>query len=302
MANQKEWLLKNAKNLLLMILGTWILAFGTAVFIIPFDMVVGGMSGIALVLDALIPLEFFTVEVLIAIVTWGLFLFGWLLLGNAFALKTLISAIVYPIGVWAFSFLVDPAVLGGMFYLQESAYQELSLVLAAVAGGALIGVGCALTFLCGGSTGGVDIIAFAVCKAFKRLKSSSVLFFVDAIIIAAGMFLHQDLIISLLGIFSAMITATVIDKIFLGGNAAFVAQIVTDQPDAINHAVIETMQRSTTILDAVGGYSRTSKKMLLVSFPMRQYARLIEVINDHDQNAFVTIHRAHEINGEGWTR
>ncbi len=302
MEGKKTWVLQNAKNVLLMILGTFVLAFGTAVFIVPFNLVVGGVSGLALIFDGLITFEFLNVEIWIAIITWGLFFLGWILLGNAFALKTLISTIVYPIGVWLSSYLVDPNVLGGLFYLQSSPHTELALILASVAGGVMVGVGCALTFLCGGSTGGVDIIAFTICKFFKRLKSSIVIFMIDASVIVAGMLINHDLIISLLGILSALITAIVIDKIFLGGNVAFVAQIVTDYPDQINRAVIEKMERSTTILDAVGGYTLATKKMLMVSFNMRQYAQLLQIVHTHDKNAFVTIHRAHEVNGEGWTR
>ncbi len=302
MGAKKEWLLKNAKNLIFIVLGTWALSLGTAIFIVPFDLVVGGMSGLALVIDALIPGEWISFEVVLTIVTWVLFFAGWIIMGRGFAMKTLISTIVYPIGTWIFGFLVDPNVLVGIFYLQSSVHSELALVIAAVGGGALIGIGCALTFLCGGSTGGVDIFAFAICKVFKRLKTSYVIFFVDASIIGMGLILNRDLVLSILGVFSAMVTALVIDKVFLGGTAGFVAQIVTTRHEEINRDVIEKMGRSTTILDAIGGYSQTPKKMMLVSFNMNEYSKLLQIIHACDRSAFVTIHKAHEINGEGWTR
>ena len=66
--------------------------------------------------------------------------------------------------------------------------------------------------------------------------------------------------------------------------------------------VISKLNRTTTVFDAVGGYSGEKKKIVMVSFTMRQYAELIAVINSMDKTAFITIHRAHEINGEGWTR
>jgi uncharacterized membrane-anchored protein YitT (DUF2179 family) len=61
------------------------------------------------------------------------------------------------------------------------------------------------------------------------------------------------------------------------------------------------MSRTTTIVDAVGGYSGENKKLVMVSFNMRQYPVFTQIISSIDKNAFVTIHRAHEINGEGWT-
>ena len=298
---QKEvW--RSAYNLILVVVGTLILSFGTAVFILPFDLVAGGMSGLAIVIDAIIPSEIITVDRVIAVLTWLLFFVGLLIFGKAFAAKTFISAILYPMGITLFLKLTDPNVLGGVFCLQTSQYRELPLILAATVGGALIGVGCAVTFLSGGSTGGTDIIAFVLCKIFKRLKSSTAIFLTDVSIILLGVFLTKDLILSLLGILSAMITAAVIDKIFLGGTSALVAQIVTERAEEINQGVIDLMERSTTIFEATGGYSKRKKQMITVSFSMRQYTLLMDIVHRADPVAFVTVWRAHEIRGEGWTK
>lgn len=290
------------KNLFLVVLGTVILAFGTAVFILPFNLVVGGVSGIALVLDALLPYEFITVDLIITVLTWVLFFIGLIVLGKDFAMKTLISTIVYPPALSAFLHLVEPNFLGGFFDLTASSYSELSIMLAAVVGGVCIGVGCAVTFIGGGSTGGVDIIAFSLCRVFKRLKSSYAIFFIDATPVVLGMFIIGDLVLSLLGILSALISAVMVDKVFLGMSRAYVAHIVTDKYEEINRGVIEVLERTTTIIDAVGGYSGDGKKMVMVSFTMAQYNNLMDIIKKNDKYAFVTISQAHEINGEGWTR
>lgn len=298
----KKELCNQIRNVILVVVGTLILAFGTAVFILPFNIVAGGMSGLAIIIDTLIPIEAITVDMIITVLTWVLFFLGLVFLGKDFAMKTLISAIVYPVGISLFLRLADGGVLGGLFCLKTSGYTELPLIISATVGGALIGVGCAITFLSGGSTGGTDIIAFLICKVFKRFKSSVAVFLVDAIIIALGVFITNDLILSLLGIVCAMIGAFVIDKIFLGGTVAFVAQIVTNEGEAINRAVIEQMERSTTILSAKGGYSGKEKQVLTVSFSMRQYTQLMSIILRTDPTAFVTVNKAHEIRGEGWTR
>ena len=93
-----------------------------------------------------------------------------------------------------------------------------------------------------------------------------------------------------------------VDYVFLGSSKAFVAQIISERCDEISQEVIHRLDRSTTIIDAVGGYSGQSKKVVMVSFTIRQYSDLIDIINAVDSKAFVTISRAHEINGEGWTR
>ena len=290
------------KNLLLVVSGTLILSLGTSLFILPFDLVTGGVSGIAIVINKALPLEALSVDVIVSIVTWVLFFVGLLVLGKAFAMKTLISTVIYPIGVSLFMKLASPDFMNGFFCLQASRHAEISLILATVLGGVCVGAGCAVTFIGGGSTGGVDIIALTVCKIFKRLKSSVVIFIVDAVIVASGMFIIGDFVLTLLGILSAFVAALMIDKVFIGNSRSFIAQIITVEYERINKEIIERLDRSSTVMDVTGGYTGAPKKMLMVSFKVNQYAELMNIINKNDNKAFVTIHQAHEINGEGWTR
>lgn len=303
---------RSVKNILLVVLGTIILSIGTSVFMLPFNLVTGGVSGYAIVISNAvqwipaevlkhIPQELISVETIITVLTWGMFFLGLFVLGRGFAIKTLVSTIVYPIGVAVFSNLIRENVMNGFFNLSK--YDEaVGLILATVFSGVLIGLGCALSFLGGGSTGGVDVIAFIICKIFKRLRSSVVIFAVDASAILLGMFVIKDFSISLLGIVSAFIAAYVIDKVFIGGQSAFVAHIITEKPDEINRFVIEKLDRTSTIIDVTGGYSGEKKKMLMVSFTMKEYSELMNIINQTDKEAFMTIHQAHEINGEGWSK
>lgn len=293
------------KNILLVVIGTVILAFGTGVFLFPYNIITGGIAGISITLNNLIP-EFQigslrSYDIYVFVVTWGLFIVGLFVLGKSFALKTLISTIVYS-PIFSLSVrLVENNVFNGFFDIAAN-YGEMSVLLGAVFGGAFVGVGCAIAFLGGGSTGGTDIIAFVICKWFRKLRSSVVIFVVDVAVVLAGIFVIKDLTLSLLGIASAFICAIVIDKLFLGESQAFIAQIVSDKYEAINQAIIGKLDRTTTILDATGGYSGQEKKVVMVSFTMRQYSTLVNIVNIIDKTAFVSIHRAHEINGEGWTR
>lgn len=290
------------KNISLIILGTLTLSFGTAVFIIPFNLVVGGVSGLAIILDNLISVDFITVNLLVTVITWTLFFIGFFSLGKSFAFKTLISSIVYPIGISVFSKLSSPDVLNGLFYIQGTKHADIAILIAALFGGVLIGTGCAVTFVGGGSTGGMDVLAFIICKLFKRLRSSVVIFMIDSATIILGMLVLKNLIVSLLGIISAFVSALMVDKIFIGGSKAIIAQIISDNCDEINREIINRLERTTTLVNVTGGYSKAKKDMLMVSLTMSQYAELMSIINRIDKNAFVTVHRAYEINGEGWTR
>lgn len=291
---------------ILIVLGTVVLAFGSAVFLVPFDLVVGGTSGIAVVLKSLFPeglspeqTELY-VNVIVSAITWGLFILGLVLLGRDFALKTLVSTIVYPIAFALFYKLVDPTVLGGYFYIQNNPNSELALVFAGIVGGGMLGAGSALAFLGGGTTGGTDILAFLICKFFPKLKISRVTFMVDASIILLGVFAINDILISGIGIFSAYVSSLVIDKIFVGGKTACVAHIVTTTPEQISRDVIKILDRTTTVMECKGAYSGEHKNVVMVSFTMREYREILSIVSKYDKKAFITVNKAHEVSGEGW--
>ena len=203
------------KNTILVVLGTIILAFATGIFVLPMTIVCGGISGIAIILDALIHLEIFTVDVVMFFLTWGLFLLGLIVLGKAFAIKTLLSAMIYPPLLSLFLRLSDLSLFAGVFNLQGYADRVSAQILAAVMGGVFVGLGCALTFIGGGSTGGVDIIAFCVCRACSRLNPATVIFFIDLFTIALGMIVIGNLLLSAFGILSALVSALVIHAVFM---------------------------------------------------------------------------------------
>jgi len=200
---------------------------------------------------------------------------------------------------------------GGMFDLTKYVAENgtgnsgnfyAAAIVAAVFGGVLIGVGCALTFRGGGSTGGLDILALIVVKYAKRVKSSVMVFVFDASVVVFGIFAVKDFIMSLLGITSAFVVAFVIDKVFIGEKKAFIANIISDEHTKIRKAIISKLDRTCTIIEAKGGYTDTKRPIIMVSFTMPEYAALLAIVDSIDKNAFITIHRAQEINGEGFTK
>lgn len=297
----KEQIIKSIKNTLLVILGTLVVALGTELFIIPADLDIGGLSGVAIVLKyAGVPVE---PELIITIFNWVLFFLGLIFLGWRFSAQTLCSTITYPIGLYLIKFItakMDFLVLVNAPSL-EGNVAFISL-LSSVFGGLLVGSGCAITFLGGGSTGGVDVITFIICKYIKRIKSSQMIFIIDALIVLLGFIVNpnHDIALCLEGVFSAFVAATVIDKIFIGSSKMFVANIITDKYEEINSDIIKRIDRTTTIFDIVGGYTKKNKKMLMVSFSMSDYNEVIRIVYEKDRSAFMTISRAHEIKGEGF--
>ena len=259
------------------------------------------MTGLAIVLAQWLPFDV-GIDFYISILTWLLFLTGLIFLGRRFAAKTLLSSVFYPIFFSLFHALVDPDVFGGLFVLQNTVYRENAVLLASVFGGILVGLGCAVTFLAGGSTGGVDVLAFILCKALKRVKSTHMIFAIDAVVVILGVFAIGDMVLSLLGIVSAFVCSVIIDKVFLGSTNAYVAHIVTTESQLITAQVIEQMARTATVVEAVGAYSGQQKKMVIVSFGIREYSTLMRIIDGNDDGAFVTVYKAHATRGKGWSR
>ena len=198
------------KNFLGVIVGTLLLAFGTAVFILPSELIAGGLSGLALLVAEVVPERILTPDNIIALLSWGLFLFGKFTLGKSFSRKTLLSTIVYPLGL----FLFRPLAGYGLWDLEAIWGYESALLLSAILGGVFVGTGCALTFGSGGSTGGIDIVALIIGRRFPDIKYEMVIFTIDAFVIILGFFIHHDFRHSFLGILCAAVTALTIGRLF----------------------------------------------------------------------------------------
>lgn len=313
----KRALKRELMNIFYVILGAVAMTIGVGMFFKPFSLVTGGVSGLSIALFNLTdPLPIFqiaghdyTMEVYTAVITWTLFFIGWIFLGKRFALKTLVSSVCFTAFLPVVTTLsTSDMFFKGFFNLQNKVDSAVAgdqyalAIVAAVFGGVLIGVGCALTFRGGGSTGGLDILALIVVKYAKRVKSSVMVFVFDASVVVFGMFAVGDFVMSLLGVTSAFVVAFVIDRVFIGEKKAFIANIVSDEHAKIRKAIISKLDRTCTIIEAKGGYTDIKRPIIMVSFTMPEYAALLAIVDSIDKNAFITIHRAQEINGEGFTK
>ncbi len=297
----KKQIIKSIKNTLLVILGTFIIALGTELFILPASLVTGGLAGIAVCFkygEANIDSEF-----VITVATVLLFFLGLIFLGWRFSAKTLVSTITYPISLYLIKWIVAELDFLLIFNSPSlSGHTPIMVLLSSLFGGVLVGAGCATTFLGGGSSGGVDIVAFILCKYIKKLKSSQGIFIMDSAIVIAGFLFNpeHDFALCLEGVLSAFVAAIVIDKVFIGNSKMFVANIITDKCDEITDDIINKIDRTTTLFSVIGGYTKNDKKMIMVSFSMNEYNELVRIVYQRDRSAFMTISRAHEIKGEGF--
>lgn len=292
---KSESLSRKFKDLIWILMGNIILAFGTRVFLLEHSLITGGTSGISIILEELTHGQI-DVNLCITILTWVLFFLGFLTLGFRFAINTLISTIVFPPLLYLFSTFIE------VFpWLSLSSTSEVSQLLSGIFGGVFVGVGCGLTFIGGGSTGGVDCLSLAANK-YLHIKTSTASFLIDATIVLIGFIVFKNLQNCLIGIISAITSALMIDRVFLGQSTSFIAFITTKKYNEVSQRILRDMERGTTFFYAEGGYTGDDYKVVEVVFDRKEYRDLQAIIVDIDPHAFVTTLRAHEVNGDGFKK
>ena len=199
-------------SFLLVALGTVLISAGTALFILPFELVTGGISGLSIVISRIYPFSEIPIALIASGITWACFFIGWGVMGRSFAAKTLLSSLLYPPLLSLFISLFSADSLGGYFHLPSSAYGADAVIICALFGGATIGIGCGIAFKGGGSTGGTDVFALIAADKSKRLSASAAVFLTDGAIILLGAVSTGDFAKTLMGILTAVLTAFFIQK------------------------------------------------------------------------------------------
>lgn len=292
---------KQIINYLLVALGTFLLTFGTVIFLTETELVAGGISGIAIIIQHFVNVQIYDYVVLaLTVVFW---LLGLILIGKDFAMKTLFSSILY-IG---FTFLFTRLEFFNKLAIEfsgkttETGQTVGNLILCSIFGGMFIGGGVATTFLGGGSTGGVDVFQILFRKWFG-IKESITSVMVDIIVILVGMFAMQLWNESLCGILSCVITAMFIETIYIKNQSSYQADIISDKWEEISRYVQDELGRGATVIQAVGGYKGDERVILRVVFDKMQYEKLSQFIADVDPKAFVTFTQTNAVYGEGFEK
>lgn len=288
--------IQSIKRNIFIILGSLILGVGCGLFLVPYNIVSGGVTGIGIILSNAVPAWAGQAEVIVTIVTWGFFFLGLIFLGIKFAVKTLIATIVYPLALILGTFLYEQ--VPGLSLGAIENIDGIHTLLAGLFGGLFVGAGVALTFLGGGSTGGVDVLTLIVQK-YTNIKTSYVTFIIDASIILISHIFSGDLTTTLIGVTSAFVTSMVIDKMF-DAERNVIVNIISKKHDEINKFVLKSLDRGSTLLKSIGGYSKEELQVLQVVLNIREYYILQDIIAKVDPTAFVVVSRAMSVRGEGF--
>lgn len=272
-------------NTLYVILGTFLLCLAVELFILPFNILSGGVAGIAVILE---PLTGWDKTTFANILTVSMLFIGYAFLGREFFINTVISSLCYPLFNSTLAYFVTKP--------------DIDIVLASFYGGLLAGIGVGLVIKTGASTGGMDVPALILHK-WTGAKIGVTALCIDGLTVLFGWSIY-GLSNVLVGLVSVFVSSYAIDRVMTigsGGMGSKSVQIISSKwPDMID-TIYKELGRGATIIDACGSRSREERKILLCVVDNNQYARLIEIIEEIDSTAFVITTDASDMHGEGFT-
>lgn len=267
-------------------LGTAIYAFGLLYFIIPNQLMEGGVTGITILLNYAFGISPSISNLFLNI---PLFLLGWKILGGRQSIYTGIGIGSLSFFLWIFEKMIE----NGWIQTFETDY-----ILATLYAGVTLGAGLGIVFRFGGTTGGSDIVARIMNRKYG-FSMGQVILTIDIIIIALSLFYvaKENILYTLVAVF---IASKVIDFIQEGAYAAKAFTIISDNAPEIADIITKEMDRGVTLIPAIGAYSKQSKYMAYCVVSRQEIRRLHQIAKSVDSRAFIIISDVHDVHGEGF--
>lgn len=266
-------------------------AVSVDVFSAPNEIVPGGVTGISTVLNAFFGLPIGTMMLLL---NAPIFICGVIFVGWKYVARTGIGLLAVSVAID----LLEPIL---------PKYTE-NMLLASIFGGVLMGVALALIFMRGGSTGGTDVVARIFGKYFPAVTQGKLIMMIDMVIIAGSSFafgkaagsFESGLNAALYAVIALFVCSTALDKVLYGNKTGCQVFIITNNPEEVNRAIIEQMDRGTTLLQGRGGYSGNERQIIMCAVRNNELYRVRSIVRDIDHNAFMIVGTASDILGEGF--
>lgn len=281
------------KEFLLINLGVFLVALSFETFLDRYNIIVGGVSGLSIILNNTV-LSFIPTPLIVLIINTVLLLIALLFLGKSFFFKTVYGSIMFPVYAWLIAIMIKSIPPDNLFKIEQDYF--IIVVISAV----IMGSGLGLAIKYGASTGGTDILQYIFLKYFKMPLSFS-LIFIDGVVIVIGAFINNSFASVLYGITFVFISGYFLDNIVFGGFNVRAAHIITKKSDEVKQKIYQTLGRGVTELYSRGGYSGIDNKMLVCVMTTREYYILRSIVQEIDSEAFMYVMKASEVRGEGFT-
>ena len=273
---------RKIRNYLIITISAIIYAVGVSLFLDPNNLAPGGVTGISIILNRIIPIQTGTWILLlnIPLLLLGMWKFGW-----KFIFSTLYAVV-------AVSIATD--ILAPIGALTDD------LLLAALAGGSCVAVALGLIFRAGATTGGVDIIVKLLRLKYPHLKTGFLFMLIDISIAASSGLIFGNLEVVLYAVVAIMVSARTIDVVLYGTDEAKLIYIISDVSEKISDRLLNEIDSGVTYLHGQGAYSNQNKKVIMCVTKKQQAPGIEEIVKEEDPQAFMIVSSASEIFGEGY--
>lgn len=275
------------KNFIGMTLGAVVFSAAIALFIDNLSLAPGGVGGIAILLNRIVPA--LDTGAWILLLNIPLLIVGLIIFGKKFLVSTVYTTVLSSV-------LVD--------LIDQYAHPYLpitdNVMLGSMAGGALLALGLGIVFRSGGTTGGMDIVVKLLRRRFRHMKTATLYMFTDIAVVLLTIPVMRNLESAMYSTVSLIVTNIVLDKVLYGGEGGTLFYIVTETPDAIAKHILEELELGITYLSGEGGYTGDPKRVILCVARRQLAPKIRDVVKAEDPNAFLIVSRASEVLGEGF--
>ena len=284
MSKVKKTAKESAKTVIYIILGNAILAFLVAAFIIPHNIIMGGTTGIAIVLSKFFH---FDTAVFVFILNAILLILGLIIIGKKLFFTSVASTILYPVMLALFQ------KIPGIDKLTDNT------LLASLFAGVLMGLSLGLVMRVGSSTGGMDIANLILSKWTH--KSVAIFVYLTDIIVVGAQAVVADSESIMMGIVVLVLESLVLDQIMVFGQSQIQLYVVSQKYEEIKKRFLTELQAGVTLSHIQTGLLEKDQKSVICIIPSRKLYRANEIINEIDPGAFITITKIKEVHGRGFT-
>lgn len=272
---------KQLIRLMIFIIGLFIMAISFNLFLLPNEIVYGGIGGLSIAIKKLFNIEPATFILISSVV---LLIINFIIFGKKGALNSVIGSLLFPL------FIKITKDINYLIIIENQ-----NTLLMAIFGGLFIGIGLGLTIKTGFTTGGTDVINQIIHKYFKISIS-------DAIVITDGLIILSSIFIigiekAMYGIVALYIFSTVADRVALGISKNKAFYIVTTKKKEISEFILNNLNAGVTVLNSSGGFTKRKQKVLMCIVPTKDYFKIKEGILEIDKEAFFVVTDSYEVMG-----
>ena len=289
MMKQSKVMLKIAyKDLIVMVLGLALMSFGYAAFILPENIVTGGVAGISSIIyfatnhSINVAIPNYLINIVLLVIAYRT-------VGKSFVVRTIIGATIFNILLGVLTPLFTHPIVGGERFM--------SVIIGAV----FVGVGLGMTYAHNGSSGGTDVVAAMVTK-HSNVSFGRVMMYCDLIIISSSWFLFHNIETMVFGYVYLIICSIVTDMVINNRNQAMQFLIFSEKWMEIANEINTEAHRGCTVLDGTGWYTKQDVKIVLVLCRRFESAQIQRIIKSVDDEAFISMTAANNVYGTGFDR